>query len=84
MTSATGQVDTVVMTAPMEHETPWYERADDRGISMEWLAAMTGVSWSTVYAYRTGRRKVQPSWLAKVELLIVAHDNMPGSGVKVS
>lgn len=51
---------------------------------MEWLAAMTGVSWSTVYAYKMGRRKVQPGWLAKVELLIVAHDNMPGSGVKVS
>lgn len=51
---------------------------------MEWLAAMTGVSWSTVYAYKMGRRKVQQSWLDKVELLITAHDNMPGSGVKVS
>lgn len=64
--------------------TSWFERADERGISMEWLAAMTGVSWSTVYAYRTGRRKVQPEWLSKVELLITAHDNRPGSGVKVS
>ena len=72
------------MTDRAVPETPWHERAEARGISMEWLAAMTGVSWSTVYAYKMGRRKVQPGWLAKVELLIIAHDNMPGSGAKVS
>lgn len=72
------------MTDRMVPATPWYERAAARGITFEWLAAMTGVSWSTVYAYRMGRRKVQPAWLEKVELLISAHDNMPGSQVKVS
>jgi hypothetical protein len=65
------------MTNPTVHATPWYERAERVGLSLEWLAAMTGVSWSSAYAYKVGRRRTPPAWLEKVELLISARDNMP-------
>lgn len=65
------------MTDRTVDATPWYERAERAGLSLEWLSAMTGVSFASTYAYKVGRRRTPPAWLEKVELLIAARDNMP-------
>ena len=66
------------MTHPTSTNTPWFERAKAQKISLTWLATMTGKSYHTVYAYSVGRRSPHRDWLDKVELLIAAHDTMPG------
>jgi predicted transcriptional regulator len=71
---------TDVGTAP----TPWHKLAEERGISLEWIAVMTGVSYSAVYRYKTGSRKAPVSWLEKVDLLIASRAAVTGSRDKVS
>ena len=50
--------------------TPWYERAEQTGISLELIAAATGKSFATVYAYKVGRRRAPEGWLLEVERLL--------------
>lgn len=63
--------------------TDLFARCENRGISLEWLAAMTGVSWATVYAYKVGRRRVQGPWLERAELVVATRDSMSTLPVKV-
>lgn len=63
--------------------TSLFEQAEARGITLEWIAAMTGKSWSTVYAYKVGRRNAQPAWVESVSLLIAAHDSPSRPRTKV-
>jgi hypothetical protein len=65
-------------------QAPWHVAAEQRGISLEWLAAMTERSFATVYAYKTGRRRVPAAWLAKVELLLSGRDVLSGPADKAS
>lgn len=65
------------MTHPAVDATSLFQEAEQAGISLEWLAAMTNVSWHAVYAYKTGRRRTPPAWLEKAQLLVTARANLP-------
>ena len=55
--------------APLD-PTPWHQRAEELGVTLEYLAVVTKCSFATVYAYKVGRRRTPPAWLARVEALL--------------
>lgn len=64
------------MTTRTVDATSFFERVEAHGISLEWLAAMTGVSYATVYAYKVGRRRVQEPWLERAVLVVATRDSL--------
>ena len=72
------------MTDARVAPTLWYETAEALGVSLEWIAAITEVSWSTVYAYKTGRRRTPKAWLDKVELYLAGRGALSVPSDKVS
>lgn len=48
----------------------WQERADRLHILAPTIARATGVSVSTVHAYRRGARRPSETWLVKVDWML--------------
>lgn len=67
-------------STPTATET-WQARADRLGIQVPTIAKATGANVFTVRAYRQGRFNPSPEWLAKVDRLLSAVEDVahPGS-----
>lgn len=58
------------MPTALRDMQPWRQALIERGLSMAWLAARTGVSVDTVRSYAIGRRNPSAEWIAKVERVL--------------
>lgn len=57
------------MQTSAERKT-WRQVLREQGRTQVWLAAQTGVSFSTVYAYSIGARRTPEAWLRRVATVL--------------
>ena len=58
------------ITETTEVQPRWVAALRKQGRNLSWLAQATGKSYPQVTAYRQGRAKVPPEWLAQVVELL--------------
>lgn len=54
----------------VRQDARWVQVLEGQGRLMTWLAARTGVSVPTVYAYKRGIRRTPTHWLERVALAL--------------
>lgn len=54
------------MPTALHELQPWRRAAIEAGLSLTWIAAQTGKSVDTVYAYSRGARNPSAEWIATV------------------
>lgn len=84
LTPAVGRWYGSAMTDARLVTTPWHQRAEELGVSLEYIAVFTKCSFATVYAYKVGRRRTPPAWLARVEALLADRALLSGLTEQVS